>query len=289
MVQAPIFHVNGDDPEAVVHVARIATEFRQQFQARRGHRHGLLSPPRPQRKRRAGLHPAADVRKIAAHPTTRQIYAKKLVAEGVRDRRAGRQDGRPISRRISRPISRRPSPTRPTRPTGSKASGPASARWPTRRRCATNAPTSRSTLLKEVGSAIAQVPEGFNVNRKIVAPARSQAEDVRDRRRHRLGDRRGAGFRHAAASKARRSACRARIPVAAPSRSAIPCWSTRRRGPLRAAQPYPRRARRSFEVIDSLLSEDGRAGLRIWLFAGRAQRADPVGRRSSAISPTARR
>ena len=30
-VQAPIFHVNGDDPEAVVHVARLATEFRQQF------------------------------------------------------------------------------------------------------------------------------------------------------------------------------------------------------------------------------------------------------------------
>src|SRR3974390_3478001 len=31
MVEAPIFHVNGDDPEAVVHVARIATEFRQKF------------------------------------------------------------------------------------------------------------------------------------------------------------------------------------------------------------------------------------------------------------------
>jgi 2-oxoglutarate dehydrogenase E1 component len=31
MVMTPIFHVNGDDPEAVVHVARIATEFRQAF------------------------------------------------------------------------------------------------------------------------------------------------------------------------------------------------------------------------------------------------------------------
>src|SRR5690606_4284702 len=31
MVQAPIFHVNGDDPEAVVYAAKIATEFRQQF------------------------------------------------------------------------------------------------------------------------------------------------------------------------------------------------------------------------------------------------------------------
>ena len=32
MIEAPIFHVNGDDPEAVVHVAKIATEFRQKFQ-----------------------------------------------------------------------------------------------------------------------------------------------------------------------------------------------------------------------------------------------------------------
>ena len=31
MVDAPILHVNGDDPEAVVHCARVATEFRQQF------------------------------------------------------------------------------------------------------------------------------------------------------------------------------------------------------------------------------------------------------------------
>src|SRR5690606_37610649 len=31
MVQAPIFHVNGDDPEAVVHCCKVATEFRQEF------------------------------------------------------------------------------------------------------------------------------------------------------------------------------------------------------------------------------------------------------------------
>ena len=47
MVQAPIFHVNGDDPEAVVHAARIATEFRQLFHKDVVHRHDLLSPLRP--------------------------------------------------------------------------------------------------------------------------------------------------------------------------------------------------------------------------------------------------
>ena len=34
MIEAPIFHVNGDDPEAVVFAAKVATEFRQKFQCR---------------------------------------------------------------------------------------------------------------------------------------------------------------------------------------------------------------------------------------------------------------
>ena len=61
MVEAPIFHVNGDNPEAVVHVAKIATEFRQKFQKPVVDRHVLLPAARPQRVRRAGVHPAADV------------------------------------------------------------------------------------------------------------------------------------------------------------------------------------------------------------------------------------
>ena len=61
MVQAPIFHVNGDDPEAVVHAARIATEFRQLF-----HKDVVIDMICYRRfghneSRRAGLHPAADV------------------------------------------------------------------------------------------------------------------------------------------------------------------------------------------------------------------------------------
>ena len=61
MVGAPVLHVNGDDPEAVVFCAELAFDFRQQFEQGRGHRPGLLPPPRPQRGRRAGRHPAADV------------------------------------------------------------------------------------------------------------------------------------------------------------------------------------------------------------------------------------
>jgi 2-oxoglutarate dehydrogenase E1 component len=83
MIEAPIFHVNGDDPEAVVFAAKIATEFRQKFQKpvvidmfcyrRFGHNEG--DEP-------AFTQPLM-YRAIKAHPSTRDIYAKKLVAENV--------------------------------------------------------------------------------------------------------------------------------------------------------------------------------------------------------------
>ncbi len=49
MIQAPILHVNGDDPEAAVRVAKLALAYRQRFQPGRGDRHDLLSEVRPQR------------------------------------------------------------------------------------------------------------------------------------------------------------------------------------------------------------------------------------------------
>jgi 2-oxoglutarate dehydrogenase E1 component len=83
MVQAPIFHVNGDDPEAVVHCARIATEFRQLFHKdvvidmfcyrRFGHNEG--DEP-------AFTQPLM-YRAIKDHPTTFEIYSKKLIDDGT--------------------------------------------------------------------------------------------------------------------------------------------------------------------------------------------------------------
>jgi 2-oxoglutarate dehydrogenase E1 component len=83
MIEAPIFHVNGDDPEAVVYAAKVATEFRQKFQLpvvidmfcyrRFGHNEGdepSFTQP-------------LMYKAIRAHPSTSKIYAQKLVAEGV--------------------------------------------------------------------------------------------------------------------------------------------------------------------------------------------------------------
>jgi 2-oxoglutarate dehydrogenase E1 component len=82
MIEAPIFHVNGDDPEAVVFAAKIATEFRQKFQKpvvvdmfcyrRYGHNEG--DEP-------AFTQPLM-YKKIRSHPGTLEIYSKKLIAEG---------------------------------------------------------------------------------------------------------------------------------------------------------------------------------------------------------------
>ena len=83
MVMSPIFHVNGDDPEAVVHAARIAVEFRQTFGCdvvldmfcyrRFGHNEG---------DEQAFTQPLM-YKQIAEQATTRQLYAKQLISEGV--------------------------------------------------------------------------------------------------------------------------------------------------------------------------------------------------------------
>ena len=68
MIEALIFHVNGDDPEAVTFAAKVATEYRQHVPASGGHRHVLLPALRPQRRRRAFVHPAADVQEDPRAP-----------------------------------------------------------------------------------------------------------------------------------------------------------------------------------------------------------------------------
>ncbi|MET4045211.1 2-oxoglutarate dehydrogenase E1 component [Bradyrhizobium sp. RT6a] len=83
MIDAPIFHVNGDDPEAVVFAAKVATEFRQKFHkpvvidmfCYRRHGHNEGDEP-------AFTQPVM-YKKIAAHPSTLELYARRLISEGV--------------------------------------------------------------------------------------------------------------------------------------------------------------------------------------------------------------
>ena len=83
MVEAPIFHVNGDDPEAVVHAAKVATEYRQKFHKdvvidifcyrRFGHNEGdepMFTNP-------------VMYQQIKRHKTTLQLYTDRLVKDGL--------------------------------------------------------------------------------------------------------------------------------------------------------------------------------------------------------------
>ncbi|MEO1178274.1 MAG: 2-oxoglutarate dehydrogenase E1 component, partial [Pseudomonadota bacterium] len=83
VVEAPIFHVNGDDPEAVVHAAKVATEFRQKFgkdvvidvfcYRRFGHNEGdepMFTNP-------------VMYKRIKKHKTTLTLYTERLVNDGL--------------------------------------------------------------------------------------------------------------------------------------------------------------------------------------------------------------
>jgi 2-oxoglutarate dehydrogenase E1 component len=166
-IQAPIFHVNGDDPETVVEAARAAVEYRQRFGkdvvidlfCYRRHGHNESDEP-------AFTQPLM-YRTIARHPTTRQLYAKRLVAEGVLTQAE-------IERMASDFVA-----SLETQFEGAKNYRPNKADWlegawagfepapdltGDDRRGDTAVPLE---TLREVGRALVTVPEGFHLNRKL--------------------------------------------------------------------------------------------------------------------------
>jgi 2-oxoglutarate dehydrogenase E1 component len=108
MLEVPIFHVNADDPEAVVFVARLAFKYRMRFRkdvvidlvCYRRHGHNEADEP-------AATQPGM-YRVIRQHPTARRLYADRLIAAGVltdadaqamlEQYRSGLDEGRPQAR-----------------------------------------------------------------------------------------------------------------------------------------------------------------------------------------------
>jgi 2-oxoglutarate dehydrogenase E1 component len=167
IVQAPIFHVNGDDPEAVVHVARIATEFRQEFK-----RDAVIDMFC---YRRFGHNEADEpsftqpimYKAIAKHPSTREVYGKKLVDEGS----ATAEDIEQIRAEFRAKLEQAFEAASSFKP--NKADW-LQGKWAGLRTLTgeeefRDDPTYASLdLLREVGRAISTPPKDFNVNRKVL-------------------------------------------------------------------------------------------------------------------------
>lgn len=91
VVLSPVFHVNGDDVEALVHTVQLAMEFRQEFHrdvfidilCYRKHGHNEGDEPR--------FTQPLLYKAIAAHPNVREIYVEQLIAQGVIDNNGAKQ------------------------------------------------------------------------------------------------------------------------------------------------------------------------------------------------------
>jgi 2-oxoglutarate dehydrogenase E1 component len=163
-IQAPIFHVNGDDPEACQHVAKIAVEFRQMFKCDviidlwcyRRHGHNETDEP--------SFTQPLMYKKIAQHATTRTIYQKKLIDLGEFTQEEADQMKQIVLSRLTsaRELAREVRPrTKVPRFSGVWTGfGPAGVDW--------SAETSvKRAVLETVVAAYDKSPEGFTYHPKL--------------------------------------------------------------------------------------------------------------------------
>lgn len=172
-VQAPILHVNGDEPEAVVYCAQLAADYRQRFGADvvldivcyRRHGHNESDEP-------AFTQPTM-YKAIRARPTTRTLYAERLAREGVVSEAQAKEGWDGFQSQLGEAFD------------AAKSYRPNKADWLEGRwsglRAATDcddAPVTSVALdtLRHVGTALATVPKNFAINPKIARQLEAKAE-----------------------------------------------------------------------------------------------------------------
>ena len=163
VIQAPIFHVNGDDPEAVAFITQLALNFRMRFHTDvfidlvcyRRHGHNEADEP-------AATQPMM-YKKIRKHDTTRKIYADRLVSEGLitaeqaddllKQYRAKLEAGEQVAASIVEDVEN------PHRREWSKY---LQARW--NDPCDTSVPIAR---IKRLGNLLTALPEDFELHPRV--------------------------------------------------------------------------------------------------------------------------
>jgi 2-oxoglutarate dehydrogenase E1 component len=163
MVQAPIFHVNGDDPEAVLFVTRLATEYRMTFNkdvvidmiCYRRLGHNEADEP-------AATQPMM-YKKIRARKTTSNLYAEKLIAEGV----ITEQEFQEMQTRYRADLDAGRQVSRPTLP---PVKGPYSIDWSAFKQEDWTAPVDTAVPLatiRELSERLLKVPEGLEMHPRV--------------------------------------------------------------------------------------------------------------------------
>ncbi|MCV7470847.1 multifunctional oxoglutarate decarboxylase/oxoglutarate dehydrogenase thiamine pyrophosphate-binding subunit/dihydrolipoyllysine-residue succinyltransferase subunit, partial [Micrococcus luteus] len=163
-IQAPIFHVNGDEPESVVHVAQLAFEYRQRFNKdvvidlvcyrRRGHNEG--DDPSMTQPRMYNL--------IEQKRSTRKLYVESLVGRGDITQEEADSALKDYQQQLERAFAE----THEDAPT----SGDEGIRPAEDRDAVPKAPASTAIsaeMLRAIGQAHLDVPEGFTVHPKLAA------------------------------------------------------------------------------------------------------------------------
>ena len=194
MIESPIFHVNGDDPEAVVYAAKVAIEFRMKFQKpvvidmfcyrRFGHNEG--DEP--------GFTQPIMYRNIRSHQTTVQIYSRKLIEEGLLsegDVEKMKADWRAhLEGEFESGQNYRPN--KADWLDGAWSGLRTADNQDEQRRGKTAVPVKS---LKEIGKKLTDVPEGFEVHRTIRRFLDNRRKAIDTGEGNRLVDRRGTGIR----------------------------------------------------------------------------------------------
>ena len=175
VVRAPVFHVNGDDPEAVVQAARLAAGYRQTFGADvvidfvcyRRHGHNELDDP--------ALTQPVMYEQIRNHPSVVERYTKRLVEAGVVDEAQVAEMRKRARAALDAALqaARQNHPSQKVQAFGGvwHGLGWAGADW----NADTRVPVER---LRAIGDALVRVPDGFTPNTRVAKLLEERRERV---------------------------------------------------------------------------------------------------------------
>ncbi len=176
-IDAPVIHVNGDDPEICIRAARIAIEYRQKFKkdividiiCYRRHGHNESDEPM--------FTQPIMYRKITAHPRTREIYAERLIHENVLDKDQVQAICDNVNQKLEAAMQE-------AEDYKSNKADWLEGRWSGLTTAGAGKRSGdtaiENDLLQEIGEKICAIPQNFQVNSKIAKQMENRLKNIQD-------------------------------------------------------------------------------------------------------------